>query len=466
MKKLLFAMLVVILAGAAVVAPKVIGNNYQQQLHNIVNEINKNPAYKLAIISTDKRWFSQDSELQLQLVLGTYGHTQLPQLTTDIHVHSKFGPLLFVESAFIGWSYSEVQISAGKLRQWLQWDETSPLYQMTLVNTLGNTVSIKETVPALTFHLPDSDAVINFSGYQSHASCQADHLRYQGKVAKVVVSSTQEAALNGTANELLVNANLQGDLATLISRRFYNGKFSMTLASITSIPATLKALELTAVTKVDEQNDTGDTTVKYALGEITLPDYKASDLQLTLEVNHISQAVMQEYQEFAHELFSQDYSEKEQANQLLLFIAQKAPELLAKQPEINITDISGRLPEGKFSGVLKSTVEDVANVTFQDLTHQQFWLKHLKADSQVSMDEGVAKEFSKWVLTEQLAKNPSVMAASAAERQQFLDEKSAQILQQLAAAGFIVKQGNGYGSQVSLQQGIANINGKSLPLVP
>ena len=149
--------------------------------------------------------------------------------------------------------------------------------------------------------------------------------------------------------------------------------------------------------------------------------------------------------------------------QLTALFEQYQQQVLAAKPEFSITELSGDLPKGSFSGQANVTFADIATIPANPTT--DFWLQHILAEGAIEADKPLVKDALRLQLQTVLAQQMPNQDVNSEQFQAMIEQQVEQVIAVYLQQGFIVENEQQYQSAVELKQGSLMLNGKQLPLM-
>jgi hypothetical protein len=137
----------------------------------------------------------------------------------------------------------------------------------------------------------------------------------------------------------------------------------------------LDNLLIDVLTEKSEDGKLMDIDMDYSIKSIDMPDFSGRDLLIKSEINNIEQAFAKAYQEA-----SAKPAQMEQA--MAEIIETKLLPQLQASPEFNITEMSGKVGEGNFSGMFMGKVTGVDALP-QPIDDPAFWASKAVVDSKL-----------------------------------------------------------------------------------
>ncbi|OQW91581.1 MAG: hypothetical protein BWK79_16545 [Beggiatoa sp. IS2] len=239
--------------------------------------------------------------------------------------------------------------------------------------------------------------------------------------------------------------------------------------------ATLTNFELTGHGEVQEKGVFYG--IRTTLDKLLLPKGTAfddEDLEINysgnIELRHLDVATTVELQKTARELQKQRQSStisEEMMNFAMLGkLMEVAPKLLAKSPEISMTQMNVKTNHGELQGKLTMSVNGETPISFEESSG---FLAALRAQAEFSIHKGLMEKiFNKQLYQQLLKKQPGDKKPTATELADL--EKQASTMTKQRLQNYIQQKllldtgGNVYKIIAQLQDGKLTVNGQEVPL--
>lgn len=469
MKKRLFASAIVL--GAFIVTPKFISGQVEPTLNGFVSSLDNNPAYAAKIKSANYGWFSSDAVVEVTLDLASMMQSaegEIPEFDTslvfDIDFSASHG-LITTENGLglnlIDWTAS-YQGEAQK--EHIQWDDTTPLYAIHGQTNLIGSGTFSDVAPAFTAKQNASGLSIDFAGHQGSGSYDSKGYQYQGGATKLAIEN-EEITLNFADLSMAINAD--GSFVDAFAGKLFDSYATVTLKKIDfqakQFEQTFSMVDTVFATdaKLKGEGELMDAVVDYKVGKIETSDFVSTDLVFSAAVNNISVELMEGYQALSQEIVGMQPDEVQ--TKMLEFVQTHLLNALTPQPEFNITDFSGTIPQGNFALKADSKIVGVDTMP-ANLMDPGFWLTHMVANAELNADKAVIEMLAAQQLTTQLMANPDVANMSEEEIAQIIAQQTPMMLDNLSQQGLLIQTEDGYRTKFVLVDSQAKINETPIPL--
>lgn len=463
--------------GALLIAPNFIGNGLESKFNSAIANINEHPVYSANLVSYEKGWFTTTAHVEVgfdlqamlkaqQIDQSDVEQTENPTFIASIVAHH--GPVYMGDSVGVGRLQYNLHIEGDALREYVEWESNTPVYvNKGAIGLLGST-DFTDRVPALTFIDEDEDITLTFSGYEGVAEGSGDVTHYESIIPNLaIVGDGMVIAMN----EMDMEMQWSGSLIKAIKGELFESSFSLTLKETTvssdnaidgDTPLfAMEDLSLTSRTDIDDDNNLVDAFFEYNVSSMRSPDLTLHDAVFAMEAKQLDIDFIKAYQDVSNATLTTAPALVPEL--VKSFIEENLLSFLQKSPAVNITQLSGTLPEGKFTAHLNTQVSGVDALPDM-LEDPAFWVSHIDADANVTMDEGVAKKAMSSYVLSQLATNPQVQNMTPQELMATVDQQVPEVMKTFIQQGFIVSDGDAYTATMGLSNGAAVLNGETIPL--
>lgn len=266
---------------------------------------------------------------------------------------------------------------------------------------------------------------------------------------------------------LSMDMSYDGDMVAAFKGDLFEstGKARIESIEISNIEpgATVKIENLAFATdvKIDEDNNTANVYVEYAVDKAVGPELDATDMVLGVAINNLDIDFIKAYQEFSNN--SLLVPSEEVPAKMMEFIEANLLTQLKAEPEINITKLKATLPEGAFNAYANTKLVgiDALPGTLEDAA---YWVTHLLADAQITADKALAQSMASGYMMGQLMATPQAQNMTAEELQAAVEQQTPMMLSTFAQQGLIKETEKGYETKLTLKDGEASVNGTPIPL--
>lgn len=450
MKKIL-AVLVFTLVAVCLVAPKFIAPKHQEKVVELISNINKAPGYTANIVSTNSAWFGSENK-----VLVTFDTTQIDptiqggSLEAELIIDTHYGPLLLSSQGLFGLYNTEIRFAGDQQRNFINWDEDQPLYELSVLGGFTGNFKIADNIPA--FSNPAN--TFQFSGYKGQGEMTDQGFIYQGSLDQMdVVDGFTPVKAEGFTLSIELNA----DLETIMQGGFYDSTTDLTLEKLNvGADTELSGLNIEMGSSLDKETQLGSIEVGYLIKDVMSGEFKASDLSLVTELANLSNKFFIDYKNFSDKLLAETNSSEAVYDVLFTFMQDNIDELLVAKPEFNITDFSGTFPEGSFNATLTSKLADISSPTIDELSQPEFWLYNAIVAANIEADEPLVRH-----LTERFIASKMRAPLNAPE----VKQQALMIIDSFVQQGLIKLEDDKYKSEITIEDGQGKIYDSAFPLM-
>ena len=464
----------IFIGAIGLIGPKIIGSGVNEKIDDFVGALNKTPGYEATIVSSQSSWFSTVATVKIGLDPALFGDlTASPEaaeffedFSINAHVTAQHGPLLTLNGLGLGLLALKAEVDEATLRDYLAYSEDERLYSLLINIGLLGSASYTDEVQAFSV-VDGSDTAdskpLSFSGWSGGGTMSASHLDYRGQMDSLTMPQDGNSALFQIQSVSLA-MNVDDSWANMIAGAFYDSSFEFVIGSII-VGSPMKSgtkvrVENIVMDGVSEKSDDGelmDMAINYGIETIASEGFNAKDLVLNTEFNNLEKTFFTAFQEA-----SVDPSEIDQMTEVL-----KSSLLLQLQasPEFNITEMSGGVGNGSFSGkmLMKITGVDSLPAVPEDL---EFWLSKADVDSAITVDKAMALWVAEKMLISQLqgdAQTADQMTNK--ETKDLAVQQAGTMIETFSQQGMVIVNDEGnYTMTFTLTDGQATLNGNPMPL--
>jgi hypothetical protein len=445
------AVLVFTLVAACIVTPKIIAPTYQEKMADIVSNINNAPGYSAKIVSTNAAWFGAENK-----VLVSFDTAQIDpalqgeKLEAELVIETHYGPLLFSRNGVFGLYETDIRFVGETLRNELSWDESQPLYQLSVLGGFTGNFKLADTIPALS----NPTNTFTFSGYAGKGEMNDKEFIYEGVLNQIDVDDTYSPT---KAEGLTVSVELNADLETIMKGGFYDSMMDLSLDKLTlGMGTELSGITIGLSSALDRDTQLGSLEIGYFIKEVAYEGFTVSDLALVTELDNLSNKFFLDYKNFSDSLLAETNSPDSIYGALFVFMQDNIDELLTAKPEFNITDFSGTFSEGSFSASLTSKLADISTPTIDELTIPEFWLYNAIVAANIEADEALVRSLAERFIADKM--RAPVTAPEVKQQAQI-------IIDGLIQQGLMMLENDKYLSEITIEEGQGKIYEMAFPLM-
>lgn len=470
MKKLLLS-LCAISVSAALIAPKIIASNVQTNINHMVEQVNSLPGYEASVVELTSAWFDTNAKVKINFDATSFGADipaevaeEIKDFALELDVNANHGPILMSGDKSIGLANITIEVANKELREHLDWAEDLPFYGVnTHISILGKT-SYTDKIQPFTANIDEDNIDISFAGYQGKGIFENNEWLYVGQ-SKDTVIKTENGDL--TLGAIDIDSKVASSFIDIISNSFYDSATTFNIHSITFADNTnnekfsAKNVYVKADSKINSEQDAGNIGITYGVDSIDTSEFKAQDLALAIEVNNISKAFVEAYQQNVSDL-SQG-SEAEIQAKVMQFVETHLLSFLKAEPELNITSLRGTLAQGSFNSSVNSSLTGITAMPAM-LDDVGFWLSHVLANGQLQGDKAVIEYLAAKIMESQLKQNPQTAEMTSEEIAEIAMQQAPQFLQSFIQQGLLIAKDDSYSTTFALKDKALTINNNPIPL--
>ena len=466
MKKIIISVAAIAVVG--LVAPKFTGAGINEGLDNFIASLNTANGYTATIESRETSWFSSaavvkvgiDPAIFADLDLASADMQNFEDLSATINVTAQHGPFLTLNGLGLGLSAWKAEVDESVLREYLAYADNERFYSVAGKVSFFGGLSFEDTMPKFTVIAQDGADEVTFSGWNGKGSASSDGATYAGVTDLVTVSAD---GVTFEMKSMTLESSIEGDCTAAMKGDFYNSTGEFGISSINlDMPmldskATLDKLLIDVKTEKSEDGNLMDMDINYAIESIEAPQFSGRDLIVKSEINNLERAFFKAYQEA-----SANPAQMEQA--MADIIGTKLLPQLQASPEFNITEMSGKVADGNFSGKVMTKVTGIDSLP-EPLEDPAFWVSKTVVDSQLKLDKAMALWVGEQVVISQIQADPNAAGMTDEEIKAIAAEQVEGMIGMFTQQGMITVNADGeYEMTFTMQDGQAMLNGNPMPL--
>lgn len=467
MKKIIIPIVAIAVVG--LVAPKFTGNGINEGLDNFIATLNTAPGYTATIESRETSWFSSaavvkvgiDPTMFADLDLASADMQNFEDISATINLTAQHGPFLTLNGLGLGLSAWKAEVDESVFREYLAYADDKRFYSVAGNVSFFGGLSFEDSMPKFTVIPQDGgNESVSFSGWNGKGSASSDGATYAGVTDLVAVSAD---GVTFEMKSMTLKSSIEGDWTAAMKGDFYNstGEFGITSINL-DMPmfdskATLDKLLINVKTEKSEDGNLMDMDINYAIESIEAPQFSGRDLVVKSEINNLERAFFKAYQEA-----SANPAQMEQA--MADIIETKLLPQLQASPEFNITEMSGKVADGNFSGKIMTKVTGINSLP-EPLEDPTFWASKTVVDSKLKLDKAMALWVGEQVVISQIQADPNAAGMTNEEIKAIAAEQVEGMIGMFAQQGMITVNADGeYEMTFTMQDGQAMLNGNPMPL--
>jgi uncharacterized protein YdgA (DUF945 family) len=467
MKKIIIPVAAIALVG--LVSPKFTGNAINEGLDNFVASLNTAPGYIATIDSRETSWFSSSAVISVgidpvmfaDLGLDSTELGSFEDLSATINVSAQHGPFLTLNGLSLGLSAWKAEVNDSVFREFLVYADDEKFYSVKGNVSLFGGLSFEDLMPKFTVIPQDGDdQAIAFSGWNGKGAASSDNTAYSGATDLVTMNAE---GVTFEIKSMTLESSFDGNWTALTQGDFYNSVSQFAIASINfDMPmldtnAKLEKLIIDVKTEKSEDGNLMDMGVDYAVESVESPEFSGRDLVIKTEINNLENAFFKAYQEA-----STKPAQMEQA--MLDMIETKLLPQLQAAPEFNITEMSGNVADGNFSGKVMAKVAGIDSLP-ESLEDPAFWISKAVVDSNLKLNKAMALWIGEQVIASQIQADPNAAGMTDEEISAIAVEQVEGMIGMFTQQGMITLNADDeYEMTFTMQGGRAMLNGNPMPL--
>ncbi|MFQ3248208.1 MAG: hypothetical protein ACI9O6_000010 [Glaciecola sp.] len=467
MKKIIIPVAAIAIVG--LVAPKFTGSAINEGLDNFIASVNSAPGYTATIESRETSWFSSSAVVKVgidpamfaDLGLSDSDMENFENLSAKVNVTAQHGPFLSLNGLGLGLSAWKAEVDESVFREFLTYAEDEKFYSVKGGVNLFGSASFEDKMPSFSVISEDNDGEeIAVSGWSGQGTFSSSNASYSGLTESVTLIAE---GVTFEIKAITLESKIEGDWMAAMRSEFYDSAGQFGIESISfDMPmmdtnVKLDNLLIDVLTEKSEDGKLMDIDMDYSIKSIDMPDFSGRDLLIKSEINNIEQAFAKAYQEA-----SAKPAQMEQA--MAEIIETKLLPQLQASPEFNITEMSGKVGEGNFSGMFMGKVTGVDALP-QPIDDPAFWASKAVVDSKLKLDKAMALWLGQQVVTSQIQSNPNAAGMTDEEIKAVAAQQVDGMIEMFTQQGMITVTADGeYEMTFTMQDGQAVLNGNPIPL--
>ena len=468
MKKNLIALFLIAAVALGLIGPKIIGNNLEESTDEFIATLNKTPGYQVTVLQESFNWFSSsmtvnvgiDPSLFEELPVNSAVAEIFSTVSTNLNITAQHGPFLYLNGLDLGGLALRMETESDFLREIISYSQSSSLYLLEAdIGLLGN-MSYIDKIQA--FSSGDAGGKLTFSGWAGEGSLSSNYLAYKGNMDTLTFGVAEGTVL--AMNSLSASMTADSSWTDMMINPVYDSTSELVLGSLTaSIPMlddmniAIKNMVLKGTTATQSDEQLLNIGMAFNVGELTSGMIESKNLVFKSEINNLEKGFILAAQEGS--LNAQDVDKVQEVLSKILL-----PQLQAS-PEVIITELSGTVEEGNFSGNVLIKLDGIDKLPdYPD--DPKFWLSKVSIDSRIEANEDMAMWLGEAALTQQFKANPAITESmTAKEIKELASAQTAGTLDVLSQQGMLslTEEGN-FELTFSLENGQAKLNGNPMPL--
>lgn len=464
MKKL--TIIALLIAAMGLIGPKIIGSVANKNINEAVVAINEAPGYQAKVVSVESGWFSTSAKANVRLDPAIFGDMfPYPEVATffedfsiTVNVNAQHGPFLSLNGLGVGLLALKAEVDESMLRDILTYSDDQRLYSLAMDMSLFGSVDYADKVEG--FSVIGMDG-ISFSGWTGNGSMSSSHLDYKGQMGSLAIGSDLVAF---EINSMSLVMDVDDSWASMMTDPFYDSAFEFNIGSLIMGSSTDQSRSVTidnmVMDGVSKQSDDGqllDVDFNYSVGRITTPQFTAEDMVVKTELLNLEKDFMTAMQEVS----ANPLALEEMASN----IESKLLPQLQVSPAFNITEMSGTIGDGGFSGKMLTKLAGVEGIP-ANLEDLGFWASKVVVDSKFEVEKAMALFVAELSLNSQFKNNPAISGQMTdTEIEALAAQQAAFMVDTLSQQGMVAVNADGnLEIAFTMKDGQAVLNGNPMPL--
>ncbi len=386
----------------------------EKALKKDVNVVNQSNGLYVEIKDYQRRWFDSTADFVWKITLpervskDSQGQPKvLPSRTYTLNMPLEIhhGPVIFAkDGVHFGFGYASSELTIPQeLQQQIgeQFTQSSTLPQVdmsVLVNHM-NRSRFSINLPEFELVSKDGEGKFDWMGMKSHVTLTSklDHINGDMKLAGVDVEKREmKASIRDVESEYDLYQSEGG---------LYLGQASLSLPSIMVQNKDKKIFELVKLyihSKSEVDEGLFHSFLKASLDSIYSQGKTYGPGLFKISIKNLDAEVLAKINKLANQMQNSSEAEKQKA---MFAILPELPKLLSKGPEIEISQLSFNLPDGKIEGSLELSLPE------GEMTNPFQAIQRLQGNAKLELPQEIVKEGLKEAAKQQLVKKPTLQDA-------------------------------------------------------
>lgn len=459
----------VIVAAAFGVSPYFTGNALETNFKKQVAALDAQPAYAAEVVSYEKGYFTSSALVRVTIDLASMAadNDELPEtIEAELDFSAQHGLLLTQYSPGVGLAAWQLSLDGNDLQEYVEWEDGTPIYQMTGSVGLFGGADYHDWMPELTAAENADGVAFNFSGYEGHGTVEQERVVYTGGFKDMTLSVGDQARFKMSDLNLQVDA--QASLASLLAGSVYGGDSSFSIKEVSfedvemTQPLILSNYQLTSTSNIDEEQNTASIVIKQGLESVSSESFTANDLVFNMSMDDLDISVLEAFQQFAS---AQDGTDPAKLlEQQSEFFIQQLPKIIDDNPSFKIDQLSASLEQGEMNADMFMQLADIEQLP-DPIDDQAFWFSHVNSEANMRIEKPVALWLAQKQILMQLRTQLPPAQQDPVQMQQIAEQQAPLVISTFMQQGFLTEQEDAYVTKVTLKDGKFVLNGTELPVL-
>ena len=454
------------IAAIGLIGPKIIGSGANQNINLAVAAINEAPGYQATVVNVESGWFSTSAKVNVGLDPAIFGDMSsnpevaafFEDFSITFYVNAQHGPFLSLNGLGVGLLALKAEVDESMLRDKLTYSDDQRLFSLAMDVGLFGSVGYADKVEGFTVIGMDD---ISFSGWTGKGSMSSSHLDYKGQMGSLAMDL---GVAGFEINSMSLVMDVDDSWASMMTDPFYDSTFEFNIGSLImgsstdqSGTVTIDNMVMDGVSKQSDDGQLLDVDFNYSVGRITTPQFTAEDLVVKTELLNLEKGFITAMQEVSANPLALEEMASEFESKLL-------PQLQVS-PAFNITEMSGTVGDGSFSGKMLTKVAGVEGIP-ANLEDLGFWVSKVVVDSKFEVEKAMALFVAEMSLNSQFKNNPALSAQMTdTEIEALAGQQAATMVDTLSQQGMVAVNAEGNLEIIfTMKDGQAVLNGNPMPL--
>ncbi|MGM0525098.1 MAG: DUF945 family protein [Pseudomonadota bacterium] len=449
---------------AALVTPTFIGQSAERDIKSLVEAIDKHPVYGAELKSYQRNWFTSHAVLAFTSKLPEAEEITGDRATTlhsgEVTLDLQHGPVLTRYDAGLGTLSWQLTANDQSLRDTLTGDADKPLYQaIGSVGLTGRGV-FRDEIADVSYQDKTQNFTFQISGLQGEGAFSKEGLRYQGASEQLTFGIENEPVL---LNNVAFTTEVKGTLIDALTGGLVENDNLVTVEKIGSnSDALMEGIKIRVLTELSEDGETMGVDVEQSIASVEVLSQVVKDLKLKLSVDQIDSDFIKAYYQFG--VATNGETPEFRHEQMVALFEKHLDQLVAAKPQLSITELSGKLPDGDFNGKANVVLDEIDTLP-SDGVSAEFLQDHLLGEGAIQVDKSLVESIVGLQLRSVLARQMPHMDVESDQFKSRVDQQVTQLISFYLQNGYLVDKNTEYESILEFREGGFLLNGNSIPLI-
>lgn len=460
-----------------ILAVLVLGSYYgtgmitERKVRETINIINQSNGLYAEIKNYDRGWFSSSAQIDWNMMVpervvsGADGQSktipaQKYELTMPLKINH--GPVIFYDSGVkfgLGYAKTDIDLPPKYVKQFeslFTKESTKPQVDLSLfVNYLAKT-RITLSIPEFQLIAKEGSGKLNWQGMNTSISMNSDLSAVDGDL--------KISGMTYSQNEMKMTLAAVDSVYSLSKSSYglFTGSASLSFPSLVVMNKDAKIFELDDFDVESSSDISGEVVnshLRMSLDSLLLNNQKYGPGNFEMAIRNLDAKAMGRINELSNQLQNGDEAQKQQT---LVLLMQELPKLVSQGPEIEVSQMEFKLPDGKIEGNMLLSIPKQPDANIMTIVQGVKGNAHLEVPRDL-VRMAIADTIKKSIMNNQLQQalaqqnqNPMSVTEVHNQAQSMADKR----LDAMIDAGVFVKKDKDLVVDLQLEKGKLIINGK------